>query len=278
MTDHHNESHTETVTQVIGAMQNQMDDSSTTLNKLAKIAMYSPFHFDRMFRSVTGVPPRQFLAALRIDRAKEYLATSDLPITEIGQRVGYSSFGTFSTRFAKLVGISPQKFRQHMDVCKERVRKHYENEREAVCPPSPSVGISGSVWAPDSFDGLICIGLFAKPIPMGTPKACTMVFQSGSFWLPPVADGTYYLLAAAFAWDEPLMEYFLPRNNLRGKAAGAIRVKEGQFFGDTRIFLRPPKAYDPPVLVSLPLLITRFLDEAERLPDDGNRQEAIGAI
>lgn len=74
------------------------------------------------------------------------------------------------------------------------------------------------------------------------------------------------------------MEYFLPRNNLRGKAAGAIRVKEGQFFGDTRIFLRPPKAYDPPVLVSLPLLITRFLDEAERLPDDGNRQEAIGAI
>ncbi|MEJ8547038.1 helix-turn-helix transcriptional regulator [Brevibacillus borstelensis] len=278
MTDNHNQSRRETVTRVIGAMHDQMGDSSTTLNKLAKIAMYSPFHFDRMFRSVTGVPPRQFLAALRLDRAKEYLATSDLPITEIGQRVGYSSFGTFSTRFAKLVGISPQKFRQHMDVCKERVQKHYTKEEKAVRSPAPPAGISGRVEAPDGFDGLICIGLFSKPIPMGAPKTCTMVFRSGSFWLPPVPDGTYYLMAAAFTWDEPLMEYFLPRNNLRGKAAGAVRVKDGQAFGDTRIFLRPPKVYDPPVLVSLPLLITRFLDEAERLSDSGNRQEVIGTI
>ncbi|USG64493.1 helix-turn-helix transcriptional regulator [Brevibacillus ruminantium] len=270
MTDTQNQSRTETVTHVIGAMKKDMENSSFTLNVLAKIAMYSPFHFNRMFQSVTGVTARQFLAALRLDRAKEYLATSDLPITEIGQQVGYNSYGTFSTRFAKLVGLSPQQFRQQVDLCKERMRAYYERKRDHAPLPAVYAGLSGTVAAPENFEGPICIGLFTKPIPMGPPVACTMVFQSGSFWIPPVPDGTYYLLSAAFTWDDPLMEYFLPRNNLRGKAAGAICIKEGQTLGETDIVLRPPRVYDPPIHISLPLLIHQFLNKAEGLEQKGN--------
>lgn len=87
------------VENVIASMWTRLGDSALNLESLAKIALYSPFHFDRIFRSITGIPPRQYLAALRLEQAKEYLLTTDLPITEIGQRVGYSSFGTFSTRF-----------------------------------------------------------------------------------------------------------------------------------------------------------------------------------
>lgn len=261
-------SHLQMVEHVIKTMWRKLDDSQLTLQLLAKVAMYSPFHFDRIFRSITGVPPRQFLAAIRLEQAKDYLLTTDLPITEIGQRIGYSSFGTFSTRFAKLVGISPQKFREHVEVRIADLKEHSAEilHRETGKP----AGISGQVSLPQPFEGIICVGLFRKPIPIGKPVACTMLFEEGSFWLPPVADGTYYLMSTAFRWDEPTREFFLPRKTVRGRSKGAIKISNGRATGNTSIELRPPKPYDPPILISLPLLITEFLDKADRLQRKAN--------
>jgi AraC family transcriptional regulator len=262
------EAHRRIVTQVIQTMWDRLADPALTLETLARLAMYSPFHFDRIFRSVTGVPPRQFLAAMRLERAKEYLVTTELPITEIGLRVGYSSCGTFSTRFAKLVGLPPQQFRRHMEECIARLRVHHRVSPTAPLDGIP--GICGKVTVPGEFDGMICVGLFPKPIPMGEPVVCTMVFQPGSYWLPPVSDGTYYLMSTAFRWDEPLTEYSLPRNNLRGRADGSVKIVNGKVSGSTDIILRPSRPYDPPILVSLPLLITRFLDQMEKLEKTAN--------
>jgi hypothetical protein len=77
-------------------------------------------------------------------------------------------------------------------------------------------------------------------------------------------------MSTAFRWDEPLEEYFLPRKTLRGRSGGAVKISNGRASGNTSIELRPPKPYDPPILVSLPLLITEFLDKADRLKRKAN--------
>jgi AraC-like DNA-binding protein len=63
------------------------------------IAHLSPYHFARTFRRITGIPPGEFLGALRLQRAKELLLTTDLFTSEVCYEVGYASFGTFTSRF-----------------------------------------------------------------------------------------------------------------------------------------------------------------------------------
>lgn len=81
------------------------------LPDVAAVAHVSPFHFHRTFVRAYGETPHAFLTRLRVDRAKALLATTDLPVVEICLAVGYSSVGTFSRRFAELVGRSPTEYR-----------------------------------------------------------------------------------------------------------------------------------------------------------------------
>ncbi len=90
-----------------------------TLRDLADFAAYSPFHLDRVFSNAIGVPPAEFRAALRFDWAKHLLLTTDLSVTEICHEVGFDSLGTFSTRFAEFVGVTPKLFRRLPDLMAE---------------------------------------------------------------------------------------------------------------------------------------------------------------
>jgi len=82
------------------------------LDRAAREACLSPFHFQRTFARVFGETPHDFLTRLRMDRARRLLAAGDLPVTEICFEVGYRSVGTFSSRFASLTGQSPTDFRR----------------------------------------------------------------------------------------------------------------------------------------------------------------------
>src|ERR687886_731437 len=81
------------------------------LDDMAHVAHLSPYHFNRVFRSVTGVPPGRFHAAVRMDAAKRLLLTTDLRVTDVCLEVGYRSLGTFTTQFRELVGVSPRELR-----------------------------------------------------------------------------------------------------------------------------------------------------------------------
>lgn len=83
-----------------------------TLDDMAQTAMFSKFHFTRIFQRITGVSPGRFLAALRLQEAKRLLVSTDLNVAAISVRVGYSSVGTFSTRFTKSVGLPPTTYRR----------------------------------------------------------------------------------------------------------------------------------------------------------------------
>jgi AraC family transcriptional regulator len=81
------------------------------LGELAAAAYLSPFHFARLFKKVIGASPHAYLAAMRIERARSLLATTDLSITETAQRVGYASSSHFTKAFRQSTGLTPRAFR-----------------------------------------------------------------------------------------------------------------------------------------------------------------------
>lgn len=68
-------------------------------------------HLSRGFRAAYGESPYSYLMTRRIERSMALIRRGDLSITDICFAVGFSSLGTFSTRFSELVGLSPSRYR-----------------------------------------------------------------------------------------------------------------------------------------------------------------------
>ena len=68
-------------------------------------------HFSRQFKAAYGETPYSYLMTRRVERAMALLRRGELSVTEVCFAVGFSSLGTFSTRFAELVGVSPSVYR-----------------------------------------------------------------------------------------------------------------------------------------------------------------------
>ena len=82
-----------------------------TIEKLAAMARLSPFHFIRAFRAAYGETPHQYLRSRRLERAKELLATTTFPVTEVCDKVGFHSLGSFTTLFRRQTGETPGEYR-----------------------------------------------------------------------------------------------------------------------------------------------------------------------
>lgn len=87
-------------------------EESLDLAELAAIAGISKYHFQRLFIATYGMSPAEHLSRRRIERAQDLLRATNLTVTEICVAVGYSSLGSFSSRFRELVGESPTQFRR----------------------------------------------------------------------------------------------------------------------------------------------------------------------
>jgi transcriptional regulator GlxA family with amidase domain len=81
------------------------------LDGLAAVAGVSKYHFARCFEAAYGETPIRYLTRRRIERAQDLLRVANLTVTEVCMAVGFSSLGSFSTRFAALVGESPTAYR-----------------------------------------------------------------------------------------------------------------------------------------------------------------------
>jgi len=79
---------------------------------LARDAHMSAGHFSRQFRLAYGESVYAYLMTRRIERAMALLRRGELSVTEVCFAVGCSSLGTFSTRFAELVGVPPSTYRR----------------------------------------------------------------------------------------------------------------------------------------------------------------------
>jgi len=79
---------------------------------LARGAHMSAGHLSRQFRAAYGESPYSYLMTRRIERAMALLRLGQLSVTEVCFAVGCSSLGTFSTRFAELVGVPPSVYQR----------------------------------------------------------------------------------------------------------------------------------------------------------------------
>jgi AraC-like DNA-binding protein len=82
------------------------------LEQAAGQADISPFHFLRLFSSVLGVTPHQYLVRSRLRHAARLLADDDRPVTDVAYDVGFGDLSNFVRTFHRAAGVSPLKFRQ----------------------------------------------------------------------------------------------------------------------------------------------------------------------
>lgn len=82
-----------------------------SLADIAQAAGLSVFHFSRAFKSSTGVGPYRYLLERRIDRARELIKSTSLPVAQIATMVGFKTASHFSRSFTDVVGISPRAYR-----------------------------------------------------------------------------------------------------------------------------------------------------------------------
>lgn len=81
------------------------------VRELADAVHMSPYHFARMFKQSTGHPPHLYITWQRMDRAKQLLAQSALPLAEVATRVGYQTQAHFTGVFHTRVGMTPRAYR-----------------------------------------------------------------------------------------------------------------------------------------------------------------------
>lgn len=86
-----------------------------TIRAVAQAVGLSPYHFIRQFGALYGATPHQLRSAARLARAKELLATG-ASVTEACMAVGFSSLGSFSSLFARRVGVSATQYRRIVQV------------------------------------------------------------------------------------------------------------------------------------------------------------------
>lgn len=82
------------------------------LATLAAVAGISKYHFQRLFTATYGVSPAAHLSQRRVERAQDLLRATNLTVTEVCHAVGFTSLGSFCSRFRELVGETPGEFQR----------------------------------------------------------------------------------------------------------------------------------------------------------------------
>lgn len=82
------------------------------LATLAKIACQSPYHFSRLFRERTGLPPMRYLRQVRVEAAKAMLVASPMPLRAIAPMVGLMDEFHLSRVFRSMTGHAPSTLRR----------------------------------------------------------------------------------------------------------------------------------------------------------------------
>jgi AraC family transcriptional regulator len=247
------------VARVIEVMRGSLGEQFT-IDDMARVAAFSKFHFSRVFQRTTGVSPGRFLSAMRLQEAKRLLVTTSLSVTDISHQVGYSSVGTFSSRFHSSVGVSPTTYRRlggfAPRICLDN--------RHRVAGSRPAT-VRGRVLPPPADEvGLVFIGLFPDRMPEGQPVKCTVLAQPGPYVLEDVPQGAWYLLIYSVGADREENASPIPRprsgddtsrrpshHGLFVGAAGPIMIRPDTMLRPANVHLRPMCALDPPVLLAL---------------------------
>lgn len=120
-----------------------------TIEMLSALCHVSQTHFRRLFLSVMGTSPLQFLNTTRIIHACTALNTTEDPVTAIAQSVGIPSISSFNRNFQQVMGVSPRVYRNSRQArLQAQQRKYilpYKGWMAAEDQPAFTGGTSGAV-------------------------------------------------------------------------------------------------------------------------------------
>lgn len=116
-------------------------DRTQSLEDLAEHACLSPFHFHRVFGGLVGEGPAEYVRRLRLERAAHELATSEEPVSLIGQRAGYANPESFTRAFQSRFESSPSVFRRERSALWTKPNAS-ENVRPARVESVPSLRVA----------------------------------------------------------------------------------------------------------------------------------------
>lgn len=86
--------------------------SNLNLDTLAAHVDLSPSHFHKIFKSVMNITPNEYITKLRLDKAKEMLVKSDMPVCDVALHSGFENIPYFSYLFKKSIKMTPGEFRK----------------------------------------------------------------------------------------------------------------------------------------------------------------------
>lgn len=265
---------TRAVLRSIGVMRENLGHEHS-LRTLAQVAWLSPFHFHRVFHKVTDSTPARFLAAWRMAEAKRLLAYTPESVTDICMRIGYSSLGTFTSQFTRMVGVSPGRFRRLLATTGDRPFNEMLAAlgRTQTPPDRPQLTVTvtgGPVGVPAA------VGLFPTGIPQQQPASCAVVRIPGTALIGDLPDGVYHPLTMCFDPGVTVTEA-VAMTDLDGCFIGAgeevVSIVDGKVESTAAVpvRLRGRRETDPPLVLALPLLLAA--NDSER-QDTGLRDSA----
>lgn len=214
--------------------------------RLARQLAFSPSQLAHRFRAVAGLPPGTLALGMRMQEAKQLLVGTGLSVIDVALEVGYDSLGTFTSRFAGLVGTSPGRYRALLDAAPPGLAAH------RILAGTASV--AGRLAGRDGFAGVAFVGLFPSYLPAGRPVSGTLATVPGSYRLPPCPPGRYRVMAAGVAGDATGETLVVSQAAAVASGEGPVDVRTGGPEVRCDLTLRPPLPTDPPVVVSLAIL------------------------
>lgn len=123
-------------------------DEDLSLEQLAAIAYFSPFHFHRIFKTLTGETLKQFVKRLRLERALYLLSHGPRPLTEVALECGFASSSDFSRSFKAHFGVSAT----NLDLEAFRTNRREEWTRAVESPQVPALTRLPRGENPDRFE------------------------------------------------------------------------------------------------------------------------------
>jgi len=88
------------------------EEGRIAIREIARQVGMSYFHFSRAFKRALGMSPTNYIAEKRIEHAKRLMTDTDLAISEIALRSGFSSQSHFTSSFRRLTGLTPTSFKR----------------------------------------------------------------------------------------------------------------------------------------------------------------------
>lgn len=97
----------ETLQRIRDYIHDHLNDE-ITLESLAEIAHLSPYHFTRLFKAATGMPPYQYVLQCRVEQAKALLITGRHSISEVADMVGFATQSHLNRHVRKMLKVTPR--------------------------------------------------------------------------------------------------------------------------------------------------------------------------